>query len=75
MPQGILIDMDGTLLLATQRAEQTWLHVFEQFQPLHHQTPERLQKCMREVYAAYKHTIADNDLLQRRDRSEERRVG
>lgn len=67
-PQGMLLDMDGTLLLTTQHAEQTWLSVFEEFQPLHHQAPERLQRYMREVHTTYKHTIADDDLLQRRDR-------
>lgn len=67
-PLGVLFDMDGTLLLTTQRAEQTWLHIFEQFEPLHHLAPTLLYQVMHEVYTTYTLAIVNNDRMQRRDR-------
>lgn len=67
-PQGILFDMDGTLLFTTQRAEQTWFHVFEQFVPQHHFAPELLSEVMSKVYTVYKRAIAKDPILQQKDR-------
>jgi beta-phosphoglucomutase-like phosphatase (HAD superfamily) len=54
IPQGIFFDMDGTLLLTTQSAEESWLHVFQHFEPLHHYSPEQLGRLMHDVYRSYK---------------------
>jgi len=68
IPRGIFFDMDGTLLLATQPAGESWLHVFRHFEPLHHQPPEQLGQLMHDAYRSYKQTIADDEGLQQWDR-------
>lgn len=68
IPRGIFFDMDGTLLLTTQAAGESWLHVFRHFEPCHHQSPERLGQTMHDVYHMYKQSIANDESLQQWDR-------
>jgi len=67
-PRGIFFDMDGTLLLMTQNAEQTWLDVFTHFGPQHALSPAFLSKVMHQVYIDYKQEMAEDEAKQRRDR-------
>lgn len=68
VPQGVLFDMDGTLIQTTQTSEQTWQAAFTQLLPLHQRDPQVLSQIMRDVYASYKKEIAGDSEKQVWDR-------
>jgi len=68
VPQGVLFDMDGTLIQTMQTSEQTWQAAFTQLLPLHQLDPTILGQIMRDVYASYKKEIAGDSEKQRWDR-------
>src|SRR5437868_3946420 len=53
-PQAILFDMDGTLLITTQRSDQSWQHVCAQFAPRLGLPLDLLFHALRESIAAYR---------------------
>ena len=67
-PQAILFDMDGTLLITTQRSDQSWQHVCAQFAPRLGLPPDLLFHALRESVAAYRKDIEHDAEKQRRDR-------
>ena len=67
-PQAILFDMDGTLLITTQRSDQSWQHVCAQFAPRFGLSPDLLLHALRERITAYRKDIEHDAEKQRRDR-------
>jgi putative hydrolase of the HAD superfamily len=60
--------MDGTLLSATETADQSWQKVCFQMAPHYHLAPEILLQAIRESYTTYKNAIQNDEKKQRRDR-------
>jgi putative hydrolase of the HAD superfamily len=67
-PQAIFFDMDGTLLITTQRSEQSWQHVCAQFAPRLGLPSDLLFQALRESITAYRKSIELDAEKQRRDR-------
>ena len=67
-PQGFLFDMDGTLLMSTQRSDQSWQQVCFQFAPRLGLPAESLFRALRESISAYRKDIEGDAEKQRRDR-------
>jgi putative hydrolase of the HAD superfamily len=67
-PKGILFDMDGVLLLSTQRSDQSWQQVSQQFAPRLHIPPLRLEEALTESRYRYRKEIEQDTQKQRRDR-------
>ena len=67
-PQAILFDMDGTLLITTQRSEQSWQHVCAQFAPRLGLPSDLLFHALRESIAAYREALEHDAVKQRGDR-------
>ncbi len=62
--------MDGVLLITTQRSDQSWQQVCQQFAPILDVAPEVLEQALRESREAYQREIEHNSEKQRRDRLE-----
>jgi hypothetical protein len=60
--------MDGTLLSATETADQSWQKVCFHMAPHYHLAPEILLQAIRESYTTYKNAIQNDEKKQRRDR-------
>ena len=69
-PKGILFDMDGVLLIPSQRSDQSWQQACQQFAPVLDIAPEVLEQALRESREAYQRDIAHDSDKQRRDRLE-----
>ncbi|HEU5384077.1 MAG TPA: HAD family hydrolase [Ktedonobacteraceae bacterium] len=69
-PKGIFFDMDGVLLLTTQRSAQSWQLVGHHFAPLLGLSPWRLTQALAESRQAYAQEIAHDAHKQQRDRLE-----
>jgi beta-phosphoglucomutase-like phosphatase (HAD superfamily) len=68
--KGILFDMDGVLLIATQSPDQSWHHVCQQFAPVLKLPAGELEEALRESRQEYKRDIERDADKQRRDRLE-----
>src|SRR5260370_12723222 len=66
--QAILFDMDGRLLITTQRSEQSWQHVCAQFAPRLGLPSDLLFHALRESIAAYREALEHDAVKQRGDR-------
>ncbi len=69
-PKGMLFDMDGVLLLPTQRSDQSWHQVCQQFAPLLGLSAHLLENALRQSRCAYRKDIEHDAQKQRRDRLE-----
>lgn len=69
-PKGILFDMDGVLLIATQSSDQSWRLVCQQFAPQLGLPVQRLEEVLRTSRRAYHKDIEHDIQKQRRDRLE-----
>jgi putative hydrolase of the HAD superfamily len=69
-PKGILFDMDGVLLITTQRSDQSWQLVCQQFAPRLALSEHRLEQVLHESRRAYRQEIQHDPAKQRRDRLE-----
>lgn len=68
LPKGLLFDMDGVLLHATQNPDESWQVVCQHFAPTLGLSPHDLAEALAESRQAYRREIAHDLHLQQRDR-------
>lgn len=69
-PKGILFDMDGVLLLTTQRSHQSWQQVCQQTARTLNLSPHLLETALYESLHSYHHALENDAKKQQRDRLE-----
>lgn len=69
-PKAVLFDMDGTLLVSTQSAEQSWFSAIQQVARSHDLPVETLFRAFQASYARHKRNIEHDSELAQRDRLE-----